>query len=396
MRDDIRENKGSRKSKGAKGMKRLGLLSIIGCSVSGVAIAAGVDCNTIPTCAEMGFDKTVAECGESKVLRCPFDLTNDDAVYCAEGGGRCDELFTLDSCPTNGICAECGGKFILHSCERGYINGVDTCCDKSVYSLLQCPERGECSSCGDVVRLDSCSSGYTKADNVCCSDEYYNLDNKPDNSKTEQCGNKYHFIGCEEGYTEENGACVVEDTCKAVGDILYNDLECYDTAPSGKTAIGVVFDTTNKLAIGLTETSSAVRWWNSNVDVSGLENCSDSSTVRTTCGASGKTNSAALVAAGYTNASYAAGYCYNRTTGGLAKGDWFLPSIKELNTIYTNKSTISSAITSIGGTDISSSVYWSSAEYGSGYVWLLNMVDGDVHNLDKFGGINDVRCAVAY
>ena len=42
-------------------MKKIGLLSIIGCSVSGVAVAAGVDCSVIPTCAEMGFTKSVTD-----------------------------------------------------------------------------------------------------------------------------------------------------------------------------------------------------------------------------------------------------------------------------------------------------------------------------------------------
>jgi len=158
-----------------------------------------------------------------------------------------------------------------------------------------------------------------------------------------------------------------------------------------------VFDTTNKLAIGLTQASSTMKWWSSYEDVSGLENCTINA-ARTTCGTSGKTNSAALVAAGYTNASYAAGYCYNQTTGGLAKGDWFLPSLKELNTIYTNKSTIDSAITSAGGTVIGISDCWSSTEAGSDYALVLNMNGGFLYSYsgDKCTSYLHVRCAVAY
>ena len=65
-------------------MKRLGLLSIIGCSVSGVAIAAGVDCSVIPTCAELGYTKSVADCEGQIILRCPFEITNDNAVFCQD------------------------------------------------------------------------------------------------------------------------------------------------------------------------------------------------------------------------------------------------------------------------------------------------------------------------
>ena len=163
-------------------MKRLGLLSIIGCSVSGVAIAAGVDCNTIPTCAELGYTKSVADCEGKVILRCYFDITNDNAVFCADGE-LCSDEYNLDTCPANGDCEECGGK----------------------------------------QKFNGCNSGYTLADgNVCCSDSYYNLTSKPANSETEQCGNKYHFVGCEEGYTEENGSCVFKTGvgCTSVGSIL--------------------------------------------------------------------------------------------------------------------------------------------------------------------------------
>ena len=130
-------------------MKKLGLLSIIGCSVSGVAIAAGVDCSVIPTCAELGYTKSVADCEGKVILRCYFDITNDNAVFCADGE-LCSDEYNLDTCPANGDCEECGGK----------------------------------------QKFNGCNSGYSLADgNVCCSDEYYNLDNKPANSETEQCGN---------------------------------------------------------------------------------------------------------------------------------------------------------------------------------------------------------------
>ena len=149
-------------------MKKLGLLSIIGCSVSGVAIAAGVDCSVIPTCAELGYTKSVADCEGKVILRCYFDITNDNAVFCADGE-LCSDEYNLDTCPENGDCEECGGK----------------------------------------QKFNGCNSGYTLADgNVCCSDEYYNLTAKPDSATVEQCGNKFHFTGCEEGYVEENSACV--------------------------------------------------------------------------------------------------------------------------------------------------------------------------------------------
>jgi len=261
-------------------MKKLGLLSIIGCSVSGVAIAAGVDCNVIPTCAELGYTKSVADCEGQIILRCPFEITNDNAVFCQ---------------------------------------------DKSSASAPSEP--------------------------------------------------------------------VIGQGCDAVGDILYNDLNCYTSKPSDKTAIGVVFDVTNKLAIELTY-RSGYEWGGRGTDIITMTNCS-SSNATTTCDTDGKVNTSRIVAALGSGTNYAAVYCYNQTTGGLAKGDWFLPSLKELNTIYTNKSTINSAITSAGGTTISSSYNWSSTEYSSNLAWRLSMSDGNVNFNDKTTN-RYARCAVAY
>ena len=131
-------------------MKKLGLLSIIGCSVSGVAIAAGVDCSVIPTCAEMGFTKSVTDCDGKTLLRCPFDITNDNPVFCPDGI-TIDESYNLDACPANAVCDEQGGKFKFQGCETGYTQTEE---------------------------------------NTCCSDEYYNLDTEPANATFEQCGNK--------------------------------------------------------------------------------------------------------------------------------------------------------------------------------------------------------------
>ena len=203
-------------------------------------------------------------------------------------------------------------------------------------------------------------------------------------------------MGCEEGYTEENGSCVVEESCKAVGDILYNDLNCYTTAPSGKTAIGVVFDTTNKLAIGLTY-KHGYEWGGYGTDITTMTNYTSSSAALADT-TSGKTNTSRIVAALGSGTSYAAGYCYNLTTGGLAKGSWFLPSVKELYTVYNNKSTINTAITNAGGSTISSNYYWCSLEYSSSIAWRLDMSDGYVGYYDKDGYNTShyVRCAVAY
>ena len=46
-----------------------------------------------------------------------------------------------------------------------------------------------------------------------------------------------------------------------IGAILYNDLKCYDKAPSGKTAVAVVFDTGKRLAIALEQKKQYILGW---------------------------------------------------------------------------------------------------------------------------------------
>ena len=184
--------------------------------------------------------------------------------------------------------------------------------------------------------------------------------------------------------------------CK-VGSILYNDLKCYDTAPSDKTAIAAVFDTTNRLAIGLNNASSVMLWSSIAEDISGLTSHT-SSTIVLTETTTGKQNTDTIVALGgyYASSSYAPGYCYNLTTGGQAKGSWFLPNLKELKAIYDNKTIINTALKNAGGTALTNSYYLSSTEYLSDKAWKLYMIDGGLGYAIKTLDSYYVRCGITY
>ena len=138
-----------------------------------------------------------------------------------------------------------------------------------------------------------------------------------------------HSVRCLINYTDV--VVLTPKTCK-VGDVLYSDLKCYDETPSGLTAIAVVFDTENRLAISKEE---RLLYWGEDVMVAGcgVLNPMD-------CTLDGKELTKKVVD-GYGNSSdYAAGYCYNYTTEGTKKGDWFLPNIKELYELYKVKGVI--------------------------------------------------------
>ena len=192
-------------------------------------------------------------------------------------------------------------------------------------------------------------------------------------------------------------------TC-AVGDVLYNDLKCYDSKPSGKTGIAVVFDTTNKLALELDQ-DSAFRLWCPLLDYSAdyvSEDCGNDSL---TCGKYGKANTTSIVehCAENGNSSDACTtkegpfFCYNLTTGGVSAGTWFLPSASEWNTIYNNKSTLNTTISAEGGTTLPSdyTYYWTSTTSTDGYAFTIVMNGGDFHDTDC-SYWNTIRCAIQY
>ena len=188
-------------------------------------------------------------------------------------------------------------------------------------------------------------------------------------------------------------------TC-TVGAILYDDLKCYDGAPSGKTAIAVVFDTSKRLAISISMYTRSIPWGGHGTDISGLDNCTSSN--YTSCGTDGQSNTQKIVSALGNSSTYAAGFCGTtalESSDGKSVIDFFLPSASELKTLYDNKTAVNAGLTKAGGTTISSnSYYWSSTEYGSAYAFGLNLTKAIVGIYGKSYSTSLIyaRCAVAY
>ena len=196
--------------------------------------------------------------------------------------------------------------------------------------------------------------------------------------------------------------CVAENSSDGpvecqIGSVLYNDLKCYDTPPEGKTALGVVFDTSKRLAIIYGAGANNIVWSKSASDISTLTNCSLSN--YTTCDTDGKSNTQKIVAALGESSDYAAGLCYTLTHGGLPKGSWFLPSASELKTLYNNKTKVNAGLASLGSPSLpTSDYYWSSTEVSSYNALHLELSVGFVnkHNKDDSRSSCYARCAVAY
>ena len=153
-----------------------------------------------------------------------------------------------------------------------------------------------------------------------------------------------------------------------IGDIYYSDDICSSEVVSGKTAIGVVYDTDRKLVLSLDQVT---KYWNDGTttynDISTLTNYTSSSTAQQDF--DGKSNTDKIVA--YATSSgqthQAAQYCHDKTTGGKT---WYLPALGEMMPMGTNYSTINTGLSKAGGTSLSSSCYWSSTEYNYYQTWV--------------------------
>ena len=174
----------------------------------------------------------------------------------------------------------------------------------------------------------------------------------------------------------------VQPTVCYVGSILGSDHLCYsyvDELPDYVKPVGVVFDEANHLAVSLDQTQRT--WVGYGKDVPTLRSCLDG----LTCLTNGKQNTEAIINYGKANGvSYpAAEYCVAYKPSSVYKdetwyaaGAWFLPSVKELNTLYANKAAVNAALTKVNATTLGNEYYWSSTERSDDYVWSLYMSDG--------------------
>ena len=198
-------------------------------------------------------------------------------------------------------------------------------------------------------------------------------------------------------------ACPTDPTkvfCKAgvqpatcvVGAILGGDQLCYkDKLPDNVKPVGIVFDTTNKLAVALTDInssgsagSSTMIWSANYYDIPALGNCT-SSTDLTTCGVDGRANTTAILNCGSSCGTTPAATATNSyEPSGCSKDfckktKWFLPSMRDLITLYNAKSYVNASLSltaSSGAKTLTESYYWSSTESNSYTAWRLGMTNG--------------------
>ena len=167
---------------------------------------------------------------------------------------------------------------------------------------------------------------------------------------------------------EKNQAEEALKNCK-IGDILYSDMSCNANMIASKTPIGVVFDTTNHLAVAKDEQKFA--FWGGVADIPTLTNY-DSATAATGDW-QGFKNTKAIYESGYP--SPVVEYILSYSTEGTEAGRWYLPASGELKAISDNLSAVNTTLSKIGGTQLAG-MYYSSTEKDSGSIYAQGMGGG--------------------
>ena len=153
--------------------------------------------------------------------------------------------------------------------------------------------------------------------------------------------------------------------CK-LGDILYSDKSCSSSLESGKTPIGIVFNSANRLAIALEESPSKLKWSTENIDIDDIKNYGRGGSLHDY---SGKNNTSAIVQQGISKYP-AAKYAYEYSTAGTKAGDWYLPAAGETYDIYVNRSKLENQLRALGkNMNLSYLSLWSSSEHSDRYAW---------------------------
>lgn len=165
-----------------------------------------------------------------------------------------------------------------------------------------------------------------------------------------------------------------------------------DLYPDETTPIGVVYSISNEgvngKVVSLDETAGQ---WSKKIETT---NATDTT--------NGRKNMATIMGDSFTLSDYPAfKWCHEKNGGTVtytdnAKGVWYLPAKDELEALYEAKSSISSAIATAEGTELSEDYYWSSTENSSNNnAWTTEFDGGYTDDGDKtFNG--SIRAILAF
>ena len=423
--------------------------------------ARALDCTATPDCATLGYTMSAADCTDKPTVKCPTDTSKvfckkDVFVACAVGSvlGNDKKCYNAGNLPstvkpigvvfdvTNKLAVALDQTNLLWSNENvdiptlenrnGTLNGQQNTATiiayvKSSGKTGKYPAAEYCASYKPstvaqsrdwyaegkwfLPSIEELRTLLHKKRVVNASLQKVNVGTVSDNNYWTSVEVKTDRTYVVNMSTNSGGAYGIEkNSSKPVrpvlyyGDetsmpILYGDGTVSNTILSDKTPVGIVFDTTNKLALALNDTGSSVKWSIGYCDVPSLTNCSSASTI-SSCGVDGKTNTQNLQSSTCSTFPPAqAVKAYNKGSSCTAtfckQGNWFVPSARDLQTIQNKHVAINATLEEVGGTTLSGN-YWASTEYSQVDAWKMEMSTNMLNFDDKVDTVAKVRPVVKY
>jgi len=434
--------------------KTIGCFALIGAVLAtawlpGAASAAcGSDCNTPPTCIQMGYRQNIS-CPEGYIT-CPFDSSYK---WCKE--------YT---------CTDGRYQDAPLSAQEGYSCSSVTYHGRTCYECTCAPQVGKCrfnasnKGNGGILSSPCCNGNYDTCVSLCNNSFTTKY---PANSEVigtcDACGTTYYNWSCKSGYLRNAAGTACDKVCN-IGDIYYADGYCSSTAAydSSRKPVGVVFYVSDNGVHGkvislknLTLISSDYGFslnapFSGGVtklfyglylaDVPGTPNYNDSATMVADLKAGkaalfdGKSNTISILASNpepayihCLNGDYIRGtknYTSNCTlnaihvaslfrpegtaTGSGVVGEWYLPTMGEMMQLYgydmssvtswTNvggakgdvKAKVNATLTFLANKGINAAVltndhYWTANEKDENGAWTISMANGYRTSLMKNG-----------
>lgn len=395
----------------------LGVLS--GCLLSGSALSQ--TCIDAPDCAAMGYKFTEAQCSGMSAVKCPY---NSDLYFCIQGStdaydSNIGDILYDDFTTSPSIISTkkpigvvfTTGRDVNYAVALNDASKMDYVFSNSSYQAPKYTTQGTIFGDWELPSLNLMQTAFYNKTKV---NESLNrvggtvmtgsykvpegqISMVDGSTKTEEGGFLRSVIKINKPAGKSYNYTLASCNGAVDGDIYHAKFEkCRTTIKAGdvltaskkyqaylsetEVAIGVVFDGAARKAVALEDAPSTMYWSNSYVDLD-LTNCTDSNAVITTCGIDGKANTDIIKKWGGAD-SYAAGYCYKYAPAGVtvaswfAAGQWYLPSAKELYTVYQNKSAVDTALNRLGKASIQGGYYWSSTEVDLNYAWRVALSSG--------------------
>ena len=229
---------------------------------------------------------------------------------------------------------------------------------------------GSGTACGGKYTACTCKSPYTWSSGSCiCSSAYkYTCSGTGySGGSGTACNGKYKSCTCSSGYEWDSGACMIPPK---VGDILYSDMTWSSRREGGKTPIGVVAYISGSKRFALALSDSGGRWSDTSdfTDIPQVTTAKSESSAKADYNGRGNTM---WIVNTLVDAQFVAHRCYNYTTAGTSKGDWYLPAAGELYSAFLNMDALYNGFQWVGGKMLEDTWYWSSTEFYGDGAWAV-------------------------